>query len=338
MHQTDHQQAIFTRQPWAGWFCLLTLLVLCLIGFSGCGKSALKSARSDTSCERVVSLSPSITEVLYALDLGPQIAGVTRYCKYPPAAVQKPKVGGYVDPDSEALLRLRPDLVALREEQTQLVGQLKGLGFRLLTVDHRNTAGILKSLDQVGLACHRVPQARALRQSLERDIEAVRRRLAATSKRPSVLVVIDRDVHAAKVHWAFVAGQDGFYDWLIHSAGGKNALPAGKKGFLQISPEGILRMNPDVIIETTASIGPGFGTLSQVSQVSQAEKNKAAEAQWASLSEVSAVKNHRVYHFNQDYMVIPGPRFPKVLRQFAQAIHPELDWNHEPTRSPVAQP
>lgn len=331
MNKTDCQQGSFITQRLTGLLCLLTLFLGGMMLASGCVQRTPLNAKLDTACQRVVSLSPSITEVLYALDLGPQIAGVTRYCKYPPAARQKPQVGGYIDPDAEALLRLRPDLVVLREEQTQLIGQLRGLGFRLLTVDHRNTAGILNSLEQVGQVCHRQRQARALRQSLERDIEAVQFRLEKTRKRPTVLVVIDRDVQSAKVHWVFVAGQDGFYDWLVHRAGGQNVVPAGKKGFLQISPEGILRLNPDVIIETTASIGPGFNGSSQTAI------NQATERQWASLSQVSAVKNHRVYHFNQDYMVIPGPRFPKVLKQFAQAIHPELDWNHELLRSPVAQ-
>jgi iron complex transport system substrate-binding protein len=331
MNKTDCQQGFFITQRLAWLLCLMILFLAGLTLVSGCVRRAPLNASLDTACQRVVSLSPSITEVLYALDLGPQIAGVTRYCKYPLAARQKPKVGGYIDPDAEALLRLRPDLVVLREEQTQLIGRLRGLGFRLLTVDHRNTAGILNSLEQVGQVCHRQRQARALRQSLEQDIEAVRFRLQETRKRPRVLVVIDRDVQSAKVHWLFVAGQDGFYDWLVHRAGGQNVVPAGKKGFLQISPEGILRMNPDVIIETTASIGPGFNGSSSTAI------NHTAERQWASLSQVSAVKNRRVYHFNQDYMVIPGPRFPKVLRLFAQAIHPELDWNHEPLPSPVAQ-
>lgn len=324
MFNTDRWQARKERITSFWIRSLLAVIFLFAFLLAGCRQAPLHKAALSTGCERVVSLSPSITEVLYALDLGPQVAGVTRYCKYPPQARKKPQVGGYIDPDAEALLRLRPDLVVLREEQTQLVHQLRGLGFPLLTVDHRNTEGILKSIDQVGHVCHREKQAQALRQTLSGDIEAVRSRIKTTRQRPSVLVVIDRDVQSEKVHWVFVAGEDGFYDWLVENAGGKNAVPSGKKGFLQISPEGILRMNPDVIIETTASVGPG------ASASSESDRNREIEKQWGGLSQVSAVKNHRVYHFGQDYMVIPGPRFTKVLRAFAQVIHPELDWKHEP--------
>jgi iron complex transport system substrate-binding protein len=304
---------------------LLAVLFLFFLSFlGGCKKTPLHQNVSQSGCERVVSLSPSITEVLYALDLGPQVAGVTRYCKFPAEAQKKPQVGGYIDPDSEALLRLKPDLVVLREEQHQLIQQLRGLGFHLLTVDHRNASGILKSIDQVGRACHQEAQARQLRATLERDIAAVQAQIRTTTHRPKVLVVLDRDVQSEKLHWAFVAGEDGFYDWLIENAGGIRAVPAGQRGFMQVSPEGILRMNPDVIIETTESHGPDAAKLSQ------AQQNALAEKQWRSLPQVSAVKNHRIYHFSQDYMVIPGPRFPRVLEKFAQAIHPEINWKHEP--------
>lgn len=321
MSTTDRQRVLHNLNLR---FLLAVFFLAFLSFFAACKKMPLHHNASPGGCERVVSLSPSITEVLYALDLGPQIAGVTRYCKFPSAARKKPQVGGYIDPDSEALLRLKPDLVVLREEQTRLIQQLRGLGFHLLTVDHRNASGILKSIDQLGRACHREAQAQRLRASLEWDIASVEARIRQTTHRPKVLVVLDRDVQSEKLHWAFVAGEDGFYDWLIEKAGGTRAIPAGQKGFMQVSPEGILRMNPDVIIETTESHGPDAARLPQ------AQQNALAERQWASLSSVSAVKNHRIYHFSQDYMVIPGPRFPRVLEKFAQAIHPEINWKHEP--------
>lgn len=299
---------------------LLAVIFLFSFFLSGCRKAPLYQAELSSGCERVVSLSPSITEVLYELDLGPQVAGVTRYCKYPLAAQKKPQVGGYVDPDSEALIRLKPDLVIMREEQTQLARQLKGLGFSVMGVDHRNTEGILESIERIGKVCRREGQAQRLNQDLRRRIEAVRSEISKAKTRPSVLVVLDRDIQSEKLHWAFVAGEDGFYDWLIEHAGGKNAVPEGKKGFLQVSPEGILRMNPDVIIETTATVGRAITTE---------EIARKTEKQWANLSRVSAIQNHRLHHFRQDYMVIPGPRFIQILEQFAQAVHPELDWKHD---------
>ncbi|WP_303674968.1 ABC transporter substrate-binding protein [Vampirovibrio chlorellavorus] len=322
----DRQQFIRKTFPCFQVRALLAILFLALVTLSGCIQPVRPSARQaplTSACQRVVSLSPSITEVLYALDLGDRVAGVTRYCKYPKAAQAKPQVGGYVDPDTEALLRLQPDLVILREEQIQLSHQLKALGFPLLAVDHQTVPGILASIEAVGQVCHRETQARALHQQLQAQINQIAAILKQATRRPTVLVVLDRNVQSEKLKWAFVAGEDGFYNQLVENAEGRNVLPKGKKGFLQISAEGILRLNPDVIIETTESLGPAHGTLSQ------AQQNAMAEAQWRSLPQVSAVKHHRVYHFGQDYMVIPGPRFPQILKRFAEAIHPELHWEHE---------
>jgi iron complex transport system substrate-binding protein len=305
---------------------LATLFLILATTFGGCNQNPTRTAPHtalNTACKRIVSLSPSVTEVLYALNLGVQVAGVTRYCKYPKAARAKPQVGGYVDPDTEALLRLKPDLVILRGEQIQLSHQLTALGFLVLPVDHQTVPGILTSIDVVGKTCHREAQARELHQQLQQEIDSIAATLKQASSRPKVLVVLDRNVQSEKLKWAFVAGEDGFYNQLVKMAGGRNVLPSNKKGFLQISAEGILRLNPDVIIETTESLGPAGVSLSQ------AQQNAMAEAQWRSLSQVAAVKHHRVYHFGQDYMVIPGPRFPRILRQFAEAIHPELHWKHE---------
>lgn len=320
------QQYIRKTSPCIKFRALLAILFWALVTLSACVKTSLPSARQtslNSACQRVVSLSPSITEVLYALDLGDQVAGVTRYCKYPKVAQRKPQVGGYVDPDTEALLRLKPDLVILRGEQIQLSHQLRALGFPLLAVDHQTVPGILASIDAVGQVCRREVQARELHQQLQDQINRIAATLKQASHRPTVLVVLDRNVQSEKLKWAFVAGEDGFYNQLVEKAGGRNVLPSHKKGFLQISAEGILRLNPDVIIETTESLGPAHAPLSQ------AQQNAMAEAQWQSLPQVAAVKHHRVYHFGQDYMVIPGPRFPQILKRFAEAIHPELHWEHE---------
>jgi iron complex transport system substrate-binding protein len=309
-------------QWWLGWGVLLLLLAVAL---TGCRNSPAPNSAIHTQCRRIVSLSPSVTEVLFALDLGSQVVGVTKFCHYPPEARNKPSVGGYVDPDMETLLRLKPDLVIVRQEQTDLVQAVRNLGIPVLGVDHRDTDGILASFAQIGRLCHRETQAQAEVNHLKATVGAIEHKTRTASTRPSVLVVVDRDSHASRIRWAYVAGQDGFYDRMIREAGGKNALPTGRKGFLQVSSEGILRMNPEIIIETLPSIG-GVG-----------EAPADAWRQWSGLPQVAAVRNHRVYLFNQDYMVIPGPRYVQVLEQFAQAIHPELDWTHDGTSPPPAQ-
>jgi iron complex transport system substrate-binding protein len=304
---------------------LLALVVLLLAGFSAC-RSSRQATLSAVPCQRVVSLSPSITEVLYALNLGNRVVGVTRFCHYPADANRKPKVGGYVDPDLEALLRLKPDLVILREEQTELSAKLQSLGLPTLGIDHRSTPGILRSFTQIGRMCHAETQAQTITSALERHIQQVVQKTAASTQRPRVMVIVDRDLQVPTIRWVYATADDGFYNWMIAKAGGVNALPNDKKGFLQISAESILRLNPDIIIE----ILPAVGNAPQAKIV--------AQRPWQTLPALTAVRNHRLYLFTQEYMAIPGPRFTQILAQFAEAIHPESDFQHDPLRSPaVAQ-
>ena len=124
-------------------------------------------ARADAPPTRIVSLAPSITELLFALDLGDRIVGVTDWCAYPPAACDKPSVGGHVDPNLEAVLRTRPDLVVVETANAEVVAGLAALGLPALRVEHRDVAGILASVTQAGAACGVADRARTLRAGLE---------------------------------------------------------------------------------------------------------------------------------------------------------------------------
>lgn len=286
------------------------------VGLTGC-RSNPQTALPQTHCQRIVSLSPSITEVLYAMQLGPHVVGVTQFCRYPADVLSKPKVGGYVDPNMEAMLRLKPDLIVVRKEQTELVHRIQGLHIPVLPVEHRSTEGILNSFQMLGQVCHQENRAKSLVSGLRQRIQAVQRKTSRIQNRPTVMVVVDRDTYAKKLRWVYVPGEDGFFDSMIRQSGGKNAAPAGRKGFLQVSSEGIVRMNPDIIIETLP--------YTRAAQQNPAEIRR----QWNSLPQVKAVRDGHVYLFTDDFMVIPGPRYVQALEKFAQVIHPELDWKHD---------
>lgn len=304
--------SIFNRRYPALQSSLLAVLIgMLAVLFTSCRTASVQQL-PQSNCQRVVSLSPSVTEILYTLGMGKQVAGVTRFCKYPADARTKPSVGGYVDPNLEALVRLKPDLVIIRTEQTGLVHQVRALNVPVLTVEHRNMDGILTSFEQIGQVCHRENQANAYVSGLQARIQAVKKTLGQVRQKPSVLVAMEGDVHTRTIHWVYVAGPGSIYDWVINQAGGVNAVPPGRTGFVQISAEGILRMNPDVIIEL----------LPYSSKIDPAMVRK----QWETLPSVAAVRNHRVILFSHDYMMIPGPRFVGTLEQFARVIHPELRW------------
>ena len=120
-------------------------------------------------CERIVSMAPSITQLLFALDLGDRVVGVTRYCHHPAEAKTKPKVGGYLDPNFEAIVSLEPDLVLVIPSSHENRLRLESLGIRVLEVDQHDVGAVLRSVSTVAEACGVPDRGEALRGELEVD-------------------------------------------------------------------------------------------------------------------------------------------------------------------------
>ncbi len=142
-------------------FCLSALLLL-----TGLARQALVRAFTPpappAAPERIVSLAPSVTESLYALGLGPKVAGVTRFCRYPPEAAAKPHVGGFGDVNLEAVLRLRPDLAVLPVDKTTIKALLEQLGIPVLLLDTRSLPGLLRAIADLGAATGQEAKAEAI--------------------------------------------------------------------------------------------------------------------------------------------------------------------------------
>jgi len=262
----------------------------------------------DGTYRRIVSLSPSITECLFALGLGRYVVGVTDFCDYPPEALTKSKVGGYYDLNYEAIVALRPDLVVCLPDHAEHLDDLDRLDLPHLTVDHRRVETILESLRTLGRICDATERAQVLVQDIQQRIATVRKR-AAGKDRPHVLVCVERDMRARTIDNVYVAGRGGFYDEMIALAGGVNAYP--KPGaFPVVSAEGLQRLRPEIIIDIVADLSERGLTEPGVLQ------------QWDSLAEVPAVREQRVFVFTEGFVVIPGPRFVQILERMAAVIHP----------------
>lgn len=263
---------------------------------------------------RLVSLAPSITETLYALGLGDRVEGVTRYCDYPPEAKERPRVGGFLDPNYEAIVGLEPDLVLLLTIHAEAKNRLAALGIDTLVVDHRTLDGILASFQAIGDACGIADTARELVADLEARIHRVRAKTAGLD-RPRVLVSSARELGKGRVESVYAAGKGQWYDDLIEYAGGENAFQDTLVQFPQISAEGLLRLDPDVIIELAPELASASYTAEDV------------RAEWDGLADMTAVKTGRIYVLDGDYVSIPGPRFVNTLEDMAKVLHPEVDWS-----------
>ncbi len=263
---------------------------------------------------RIISMAPSITEVLFAVGAGGQVAGVTRYCDFPPAAADKPKVGGFLDPSYESILALRPDLIVILAEQESPAGRmLRELGLSVLKVEHRNLDGILASITAIGAAAGRCREARSVLEGLNARIDSLRARLAG-SPRPKVLVVLGRNLAAGDLSDTYIAGADGYYNDLVELAGGANSYRGRTIAFPAVSAEGLHQLAPQVIIE----IIPGLGR--------SAKDSSYYKKTWRELPGLDSVAEGNIHVLVSDYAVRPGPRFILLAEDLARAIHPELGW------------
>ncbi len=293
-------------------------IILSVFAASFTAKRLLRPAEPDgipqpRLCKRIVSMAPSITETLYALDLDDRVVGVTRYCLYPPETMHKPKVGGYHNPNFEAVLALHPDLVVLLTGDQQSLSAFRKLGLSTLEVCHNNVEGILASFTRIGRTCAAEAKARRIVAGIETRLQRVRLRTAEL-ERPRVLVVIQRTVDGGRLQHVCVAGSDGFFDKMIALAGGENAQPPSAVRYPRVSAEGILWMDPEVILDMTAGLAQGQ------------QSAQSPLAAWRRLAEVEAVRTGRVHALNADYAFVPGPRFILLVEELAKLIHPEIDW------------
>ncbi len=293
---------------------LLPLLILIFVSCSDPPLSPSPPLPLDDAPQRIVSLAPSITEVLFKLDLGDRVVGVTRYCDYPPEAEDKPKVGGYFDVNYEMLLTLDADLVILLIEHQDAIVRLEELGIPTLTVNHSRVEGILESITTIAERCGVKEKGKNLRRSLEARIRQVQesfpppRSHAPTLPRPRILVAVGRLMDKGSGGEIFISGRDGFYDDLITLAGGVNAYREETLKFPALSGEGLVRLDPDVILEMVPDLA------------GEADREFLMDL-WRGKKFVRAVQEGRVHILGEDYVVIPGPRFVDLLEDMAEIIN-----------------
>jgi len=257
--------------------------------------------------KRIVSLAPSITEMLFALGLGDRIVGVTEYCDYPKEALNITKIGGYYNPNYEAVVALKPDLIVMLPGHKKPKKYLTGFGFNTLVVKNESIPGILESILDIGGICDKEDKAVKIVGDIKKRLSKIKSE-TKNLQHPTVMISVGRNMGSGNLQGVYIACNDGFYSSMVTLAGGINACKGGIARFPSISKEGIIRLNPEIIIDM----------IPDLKKNGWKEKNVLKE--WETLSSVSAVKNKSVHVFGEGYAVIPGPRFVLIVEDMAKAI------------------
>ncbi|OGO01691.1 MAG: hypothetical protein A2Y72_06900 [Chloroflexi bacterium RBG_13_53_26] len=293
---------------------MLLSLGLVVSSLAGCIESAEtanvlvddlgRPVRFEEPAQTIVSLGPSITEILFALDLGDRVVGVTDYCDYPEEAQSITKVGApFPGFSTETILDLEPDLVL--SLAGSVVQQLENAEANVVVLHPTNIYGIYRDIELVGHLTGKEKEAVALLDSMKKRVEDIVAKTSTATAKPSVFYEVDGSWNENK---PWTAGYGTFQDSLINLAGGAS-IAAGRSGWYEMSVEEILDADPDILILEDYQFGV-------------TPESVAGRSAWARLP---AVTRGSIYPIEDPNLTSrPGPRIVEGLEMLARMIHPEL--------------
>ena len=274
-------------------FFLGTLIFV--FGLASSGNTA-----SESIPRRIVSLAPSVTETVFALGFGNRLVGVTSHCDYPAEAKRLPKIGDFMSPSLEVIAAKQPDLVIGVTGATDpaRAREIERLGIKITLVSVSSVSEILSSFKHIAALLGDPDAGATLVEKITAQFDKVKRRIAPAPRRSTLLAVGLRPLVAV--------GGKNFLDELITLAGGQNIAGNASQPWLNLPDEYVVAKAPQVIIQ--AGMGSDAGGPTR---------------QWSDLESIPAVKERRVYTYNSDKILRPGPRIGEGLEEIARLIHPE---------------
>ncbi|OGN95685.1 MAG: hypothetical protein A2Z77_07875 [Chloroflexi bacterium RBG_13_51_36] len=301
---------IFCKQVLArsmNWFLVALLsLVLALTACAPTGQTPVEYVVDDLgrlvtingTPERIISLAPSNTEILFALGLADKVVGVTMYCDYPPQAQDKEKVGDYYGPDIEKIIALQPDLVLATDfHRFDLIPALEEQGITVFAVAPQTLEDVLVSIQKIGQITGKETEALELVNGMTSEIEAIEDQTRELEEKPRVFYMTWHDP-------MWTVGSDTWIDDLVNIAGGANIFSPNFGGGAMVEIEWVILLNPEIIITSEWSYDWALNATELVS--------------------TNASQTGRIYTFDDDLAQRPGPRLVQGLEWFAYLIHPEL--------------
>jgi len=290
----------------------LLIVLLCLAAFGNLAQALqITDDRGITvnfvqSPQRIISMLPSLTESVCAMDQCQRLVGVDRYSNYPDSVQRLPKLGGGMDPNIEAIVALKPDVV-LVSSSSRSSSRLEALGIKVIALETKSHADVKRVLQTLGVLLG-VPDeqgAARLWRIIDSSVSAASQSLSPQAKNTRVYFEVSRGPYAA--------GESSFIGETLKRLGAKNVVPATLGPFPKLNPEFVVRANPDLIMMGNRSMQdmvpyPGWGSI-------------------------KAVKNQRICVFGvveSDVVVRPGPRMAEAARLMAKCLEKYTDTSANP--------
>ena len=256
---------------------------------------------------RIVSLAPNITEILFELGLDEKIIAVSSDSDYPPQTENKQKTGTFWQPNTEAIIAAKPDLIITEqfEQQNAVAETLNKLGYPVLTLKIEKIPELFTAIDQIGKAAGCDQRAQQLIQNINLRLNHLKEKFHSAEKVRTLWVVQTEPLR--------IVGRDTFVNDLIEIAGGENAIGPTIQYYPPVSTEEIIACGADVIIH------------SAMNSADLTQQQKDAEAFWAKIPNLPAVKNKRIHVIKADTALRLGPRLPQGVEIIASLLHPQLE-------------
>ncbi len=268
----------------------------------------LAGAQAQQQTRRIISLVPALTEMLYAIGAGPSVVAVSSFDAFPPEVKSLPRVGALLDPDTERILSMRPDLVLVYGSQKDLKAQLSRAGINVFEYRHGDLKLVTATMRRLGRATGHAVGANRAADDLERRLAEVRERV---SGRPRVRTLLVFGREPLSLRNLYASGGVGFLHDLIELCGGINVFDEIARESVQVSTEMLLTRSPDVVLELRVGDAP------------DAEQRRRELEPWYRIQSVPAVRTGRLHILYGDHLVVPGPRVARAAGEIARTLHPD---------------
>lgn len=252
--------------------------------------------------ERIVALSPSTNEIVFALGKGDKVVGNTTYCKYPQASLKVSKVGGYFNPSLEKIVALNPSLVVMQENNYKLSKKLQQLRITTKVIKINNLANIKNSIFEIGELLDRREEAKKIIHDINQELIKLKKII----HNKKILIVMGHNTSLSSR--IFVSGQNLYFDDIINKSGNTNALQSQRKGQPVLNMENIIACNPDIVILLAHSMNEkGLHRDDLINP-------------WKALP-INAGKTSSIYIVDKLYAGIPSDRLVYFLKDFQGILH-----------------